>query len=571
MATTAAASGGAGGIAAGVRARGPALLVLLGVALLLATRAWHPIPGLGNADIAGILYEADIIRGGGVPYVDTLDMKSPGSWFLFAGIFAAFGRSIAAVQWVYTGWMLLAAPAIWLAARRLYGSTMAAGAAVCLYLSAVGWFDLNYSAWLTTPYAWAFACLLLGLGGRKRWHLLGGVFAALAVAIKANAFVVAPTFVLVWLWARRRGEPGATWSAWPLWAAGALLGLAPLLIWYQGHDALGPLLRGLFPLGEAGDYGAATQVQESWWVWRAYKIPLQLLAVYPLHALLSAAALLGAWKWREGAAPWLPQCMFLAMSVVGCGVGGMRFYIHYLPQYLPALALLGAHPLAWAYLRRAWGEEPWRGRALPGLLAGTCGVVALVLAIQIPLGMAARIDHRGNARARTVGVYLADLTTPEDTIQVWGWAAWSVYFWADRKAPSPVFKVMGQVTNYNQNGLFTRSHATDFRPGPAADLLLAAFETAPPAFFVRSKSFFPGVEVDPLDQWPELLKIFRERYVLRKRFGKLGVYELRSRLTAEEVAAFEAADKAASKRKQVAQGGKRVGKKVAKKRRAPVP
>ena len=30
--------------------------------------------------------------------------------------------------------------------------------------------------------------------------------------------------------------------------------------------------------------------------------------------------------------------------------------------------------------------------------------------------------------------------------------------------------------------------------------------------------------------------------MLRKRFGKLGVYELRSRLTAEEVAAFEAAD-----------------------------
>ena len=62
----------------------------------------------------------------------------------------------------------------------------------------------------------------------------------------------------------------------------------------------------------------------------------------------------------------------------------------------------------------------------------------------------------------------------------------------------------------------------------------------------------------------------KERQI-RKRFGKLGVYELRSRLTAEEVAAFEAADKAASKRKQVAQGGKRVGKKVAKKRRAPVP
>lgn len=252
------AGGGAGG-RAGRLARGPGLLVLLGVVLLVATRAWHPIPGLGNADIAGILYEADIICDGGVPYRDTLDMKSPGSWFLFAAIFtglgAGFGRSIAAVQLAYTGWMLLAAPAIWLAARALYGRGLAAGAAVLLYLGAVGWFDLNYSAWMTTPYAWAFACLLLGLRGRWWWHLLGGLFAAVAVAIKAQAFVLAPCFALVWWWARRRGEPGATLSAWPLWAAGALLGLAPLLLWYQQQGALGLVIAGLFPFGIAGSTG----------------------------------------------------------------------------------------------------------------------------------------------------------------------------------------------------------------------------------------------------------------------------------------------------------------------------
>ena len=67
-----------------------------------------------------------------------------------------------------------------------------------LYLAAIGCFDLNYSAWMATPYAWAFACLLLGLRGRSGWHLLAGVFAALAVAIKAQAFVLAPCFALVY-------------------------------------------------------------------------------------------------------------------------------------------------------------------------------------------------------------------------------------------------------------------------------------------------------------------------------------------------------------------------------------
>ncbi|MBK9752587.1 MAG: hypothetical protein IPO88_03595 [Nannocystis sp.] len=533
--------GGSGSGWAGRLTRGPGLLVVLGVVLLVATRAWHPIAGLGNADIAGILYEADVICDGGVPYLDTIDMKSPGSWFVFAAIFAGLGRSIAAVQLAYTGWMLLAAPAIWLAARALYGRGLAAGAAVLLYLGAVGWFDLNYSAWMTTPYAWAFACLLLGLRGRWWWHLLGGLFAAVAVAIKTQAFVLAPCFALVWWWARRRGQPGATLSAWPLWAAGALLGLAPLLLWYQQQGGLGLVIAGLFPFESAGQYTAVVR-HETWWGWRAWKIPLQLVAVFPLHAALSLAALLGAWRGRgeggAGALPVLPQLVLLAMSVVGCGVGGLRFYVHYLPQYLPALALLAAHPRAWEYLRRAWAPGSWRARWLPAGLAALCGVVTLVLVVQIPLGMAARVDHRGNPRARAVGEYIAARTTANETVQVWGWAGWSVYFWAHRRAPSPVFKVLGQATEYNQNGLFTRSLSTDFRPGPAAEMMLAAFRAAPPAFFVRSASFFPGVKADPLEQWPEMREIVAEQYVLRKRFGKLRVYELRSRVPADELAAL---------------------------------
>jgi len=516
-----------------LRAHGPALLVLLGVALLLATRAWHPIDGLGNADIAGILYEADIIRDGGVPYRDTLDMKSPGSWFLFAALFAGLERSIEAVQLAYTGWCLLAAPAIWLAARALYGPKLAAGAAVLLYLAAIGAFDFNYSAWMATPYAWAFTCLLLGLRGRWWGHLLGGVFAALAVTIKAQAFVLAPCFALVWLWARRRAQPGATLLAWPLWAVGALLGLLPLLLWYQRHDALMAVIHGLFPFGIAREYGAAAQ-DEIWWVWRSGKIPLQLVTVFPLHATLSLAALLGAR--REPGAPVLPQLLMLGFAVIGCGVGGQRFYIHYLPQYLPALALLAAHPQAWAYLRRAWSPEPWRARWLPAALALHCAVTALTLTIKIPLGKAARIDSRGTPNARLAGEYIAARTTPDDTVQVWGWSAWPVYFWADRRAPSPVFKVLGQVTDYNQNGMFSPSRATDFRPGPAADTLLAAFQTAPPAYFVRTTRFFPGVRSDPLDQWPALRKLLAEQYVLRERFGKIRVYELRARIPADELA-----------------------------------
>lgn len=521
----------------------PLALVLLGVALLLATRAFHRIPGLGNADIAGILYEADIIRDGGVPYRDTMDMKSPGTWFLFAAIFRFVAREIWAVHAVFVAWCLLAAPAVWLAARALYAQRVIAAAAVLLYLAAVGLFDLNYSAWMTTPYAWSFACLIVGLRAARwswAWHVLGGVFAAVAVVFKPHAFVLAPTFILVWWWARRRGEAGAQWSAWPLWLLGALLGLAPLLLWYAYHGALPALIAGLFPFQIAREYGERS-LGDTWWVWRAGKVPLQLVAVFPLHATLGVAAVIACGLARRAGrscAPLAPSLIFLGWSVLGCGVGGLRFYIHYLPQYLPALALLAVHPDGLAFLRGGLRRGlPWRARLVPGVLAATCAVLVAVLTIQIPLGKAARVDHKGNPQARLAGAYIAAHSEPEDRVQVWGWAAWSVYFWADRRAPSPVFKVLGQVTDYNQNGLFSRSHTADFRPGPAADALLAAFASDPPAFFVRTFPFFPGVREDPLEQWPALKKIFAEQYVMRKRFGKIRVYELRSRVSPDELEA----------------------------------
>jgi len=521
----------------------PVALVVLGVVVLLATRAMHRIPGLGNADIAGILYEAEIIVDGGVPYRDTMDMKSPGTWFLFAAVFRWVAREIWALQAAYVLWCLIAAPAIWLAARALYRDPAVAGAAVLLYLAAIGLFDLNYSAWMTTPYAWAFAALIVGLrGGSRGWHVLGGVFAAVAVVFKPHAFVLAPTFALVWWWARRRGEVGARWSAWPLWLLGALLGLAPLLLWYQHHDALPELIAGLFPFEVARAYGAASLGREGWF-WGIGKVPLQWVMVYPLHAALGVAALLGCRLARRGGrafAPLLPALIFFALSVLGCGVGGMRFYIHYLPQYLPALTLLAVHPEAIGYLRRGFGGE-LRERLIPGVLAASCAVLVAVLTIHIPLGLAARVDHKGNRHAKLAGEYIAAHSEPGDRVQVWGWAAWSVYFWADRRAPSPVFKVLGQATEYNENGLFSRSKKIDFRPGPAADVMLAAFREQPPAFFVRVVPFFPGIKEDPLEQWPEMQAIVTEQYVLRKRFGKVRVFELRSRLAPGELKAVKRA------------------------------
>lgn len=516
------------------------LLVVAGLLVLVATRAWFPLVGLGNADIAGIFYEADVIVDGGAPYVDTIDMKPPGTFFVVAGIFAALGRGLGGVQAVYAVWAALAGPAIWIAARALYGRRLLAGGAVALYLGWVGTFDFNYSAWMAPMYAWAFACLIAAIRGGRWWlHLAGGTCAALAMTLKGQAVVLAPVFALVWAWGRRRGEPGATWAAWPLWLVGAGLGLAPLFAWYAARGATAELLAALVPVAEASAYAGRVVPEEWWWWLKAWRVPYQQLRVFPLHSLLVAAVLVGAlWRRRvEGgvpkdrfAAPLGPQVILWVMSVVGCGIGGWRFYIHYLPQCLPALALLAVHPLG-----LSWWQT--RGRAGGWLKVGVVAVSA-VLIIRIPLGYA-NIDYRGSKNADKIGAYINERTRPDETIIVWGWAAWATYYYADRRSPSAIFKMLGQVTEYNQNGMFTRSKSTNFKSGPLADRLIADIRRAPPAYIIKTPSFFPGVKRDPMMHWTALRRIFNRMYVFDRKFGRIRVYELKSRRAARAEAAVE--------------------------------
>jgi hypothetical protein len=456
-------------------------------------------------------------------------------------VFGLLGRELWIIKAVYAAWALLAAPAIWLAARALYGrgdrGTIAAGVAVLLYLPSIAMFDFNYSAWMTPVYAWAFALLLLALTGRPRLHVAAGVCAGLAFLFKTHALVLAPAFVCVWIWARRRGLAGASWLAWPAWLLGGLVAFAPLVLLYAAHGAFWHLMAGLFPIEWAVEYAGRTDT-EVHWLWRAYRIPVQLARAFPLHAWLGAVALVVVGLRRRGhvrsgmpeaSAPVAPQLILLAWSVVGCGLGGQRYYIHYLTQYLPALALLAAHPAAWP-----WPAPVGRGRGLwRAATAVTLGLALWQLSL-IPRGRATRVDHRGAGAAKEVGDVIAEHTRPDECIFVWGWAGWPVYYWADRRSCSPIFKVLGQLTDANQNSLFRRSRATDFRPGPYADMVLEAFRERPPAFFVRLRPFFPGVRNDPFDQWKELRELVSREYVFRERYGKLYLYERLDRLPPEE-------------------------------------
>lgn len=535
-------------------ARRPSLAIV-GAALAVfgLTRALHPVQGLGNPDIAGILYSADALNAGLLPYRDTIDVKQPASFFLIAAVFRV-SRSIRAVHAAYAIWLLLGAPAIWIAARALYRDgrdeadnrdaragdprALAPAIATSLYLFTAGLFDFNYAAWLMPPYAWSFALLCLGLHDRRtrgvRWHLLAGLFASLAYLFKAQAVVLALLFPAMFLWARRRGEPGASWRAWPAWIAGAALGVLPLAAFYASRRALPDLARGLFPLGDAAAYSAGSTALKTY-LGALWYVPSQHLRVFPLAITLGVAALVGVRRAAAGPAQianhpsLVPALLFYGASVLGCSIG-TRFFIHYLPQCLPAAALLGAHPAArdWLLAPRAALASRAAYVASRAHAALATGLLLFLLG-SIPFLDEILPDNRGSPDVEAAGKYVRARTTPGEHLFVWGWPGWGVYYFSERRSPSAIFKVLGQVTTYNDNTGFSSSHAIRFKPGPLADRLLADLRARPPSFIVRAVPFFPHTARDPLDEWPELKTMLDDEYQMLKRYPRLAVYERKGR------------------------------------------
>ncbi len=495
----------------------PHLLVGLGLALFVSIRLQVFDNEVPNPDIAGILYNADGLLRGELPYVDNAEFKPLGSFYLTALSFWAFGRDLDTLQWVYSAWLLVGVPAVVLAVPQRAGR-IARALAAFVYLYYAGMFTYNYTAWMMPMYAWAYASITLSLSTRRlAWALSAGFASALAFATMQRAGVLGVLALLLFVIEARRASPA--WRVLAGWIGGAMLATLLAAIPYLIRGEFGTLMAGLVPLSLVGEY---TSRADGGFFAGLVHLPVLLGDTFGAALVLLAAGLLVSWRTRDPAL--LPAALFVVVSIVGTGLGGGRFYVHYLPQLLPALAVvIGTTGLG----RAVDGEQHGMRRRVAAMLC--VAAIALACAYAVATSNAHRYEARarrledGKSAAQAAGAHIRARTSPGDTIYGWGWTAWRVYFWADRRAPGRYYKALGRLTTFNSNTAFDPGGDIVFVPGEHARRFIEDFDAHPPTYFVVSPSFTAtfGAMRDPLDAFEPLRTRLQRDYQAEAQYGDL--------------------------------------------------
>lgn len=477
------------------------LLALCGLAVWLRWPAlWTE--GFHNEDAAGIAYNADLLRHGGLPLVDNLELKAPGSFYVAWMSWGLLGRSIATLQQVACAWAVVGALGVYFGGKWLFDRRAGAIAALIyvVFSPITDSIDINYGAWMAAPYIWSAALFVRAMKtGRGRWLLLCGAALAIAGLMKRQGAFATPVFLALLLVGSRLPRPDD-------WAPA--MRVRPALMWFFGGLAAGfaPIMLYYLARGELGAFVANYFFSEGGWKYAGSPLSMsekpgrvgdgflgffEYMATATGLAILTVAAALRSPRQR-----WGVRAVFLSghfwLSFLGAAVG-LRFFKGYYLQVLPAAAWIAAHPSG--ALRRWLDAETWQGiRAGTARAVGMLALLGVVLtpALIHDIGELRSIRKRRaqprDVAARTLGELVKANTDADDRVWVWGRWAWPVYFHADRLAATRFPKTLAVFTTNLTNTWRRPTKPTRFEPKSDWKALIADLERDKPAFVVLSQN-----------------------------------------------------------------------------------
>jgi len=480
--------------------------------------------------VAGILYNAMLLDHGMFPYVDSVELKAPGTFYLGQLLAAPGGRNIGAFQL----WANLVALASLLGvagiAWRLWGLRAACFAAG-LYAMHDGFLDsmdANYVTWAQLPQILAFGAAVSATRpghSRRRTLLLwglAGLLGGFAVLCKRPVGVVTG---VVGLWALlHRGpltkpdeDPPKGWlgrfaldiPAGFAVTFGVCLAHVPIFVHYAAGGHVGGLIDGyvlnrwgLRYLAERGGAG---------WLYTAREGVFATVHFLALPLFLACFALFTRRRPGSTTRTWL--LVWAAFTLFAASLGG-RFYKGYFVPVLPALCILAAAP--WGIFGREW---------IVGIrhqLRVQVRVVVVLLGLLLAGRASLQMVNERSIRAgthdrggRVIAEHLHQNLRPGDRIWVWGWHLWDCYVYTGHLSGSAVYKSMGLLTRPNDDTW--REPGASLRmldPSPYRKKLISDLERTRPAYIVLGSTV-------PRGAFSELQTLLRDGYI-RDRRVRLG-------------------------------------------------
>ncbi len=470
------------------------LIVLIGICLisfyLRSTALYND--HFHNEDAAGILYSADLLLKGGLPQVDTVDMKAPGSFYLVAFWWKIFGRSMWQTQLLAIIWSILSTLGIGFSLWTLYGQKQYQSFQIPIrFLSILGMLiytlfspntdsmDINYNSWMITPYIWSFAFILYAVQLIRNeqapeqlryapilWIVLSGMFLVWGALMKHQGSFLLPAF-LFYLY----HQPYRFLLMLSL-GFGMGLGFLPLFVHYYQHGHLIVILKNYF-LSESGwRYVKEQQL----WSDRFLGLYDGLLGVFLFTgfvAILSVLSIILYMRiYKNLQAKSHQDFIFLIilsiMSFGGVAVGWRFFKGYYLQLFAP-LILLALHPIT---LRWLWDQIR---NFTQFKVSQKSMIILLIMTLLTSFGyeskslVAQRKQRRGPlhlpaVQSKQVGLWIKKNSKPEDQIWVWGRWAWPVYFYSQKMSATRYFKNLGVLTTQLTNTWRRGTKPTKFDP-----------------------------------------------------------------------------------------------------------
>lgn len=384
-----------------------------------------------------------LINRGGVPWRDAWENKPPGTYYLYSAVLALVPEY--SERCVFTGaslprdgfrprcaqialsvfdglYALATAAALWWIGRRLFGVAAGVLAAV-LFTFFRGMLPLIYvggvpDTYVLLPSTLAYAAVLRYADTAAwRWLALAGAMAASAALVKQTGGLtlaaIAGWRILIALRGSERKSAHVRWlgelaalgggaaaifgaTAAVFWSVGVLPDLIDqALLWYRFY---------LFsPAGEHSVLRVA--LVRSWHTFIESQAGLWLAAMGGLLLLPTAA--------RREPRLWL-LAAWVAVTAIGMGIGGNRFYPAYYATFIPVFSLLGA----WA-LAQLWRlAQPWWRVWLAGVCTGV-----LLLGVQPHAQQLLRAWHlRILSETWTADEHVSEQVRagPAGSLYVWG-------------------------------------------------------------------------------------------------------------------------------------------------------